>query len=106
MTLTNRIAAVHVVYRATGECIHWFGQLTSHSPGILAGMVQSAEQTVGEDEGMVRVMWTWGTDSVYCEISSCFFPALLPDAASVCSGESSEWTEASNRGQQAVKLQR
>ena len=54
VTLTSRIAAVHVVYGATSECIHWFGQLASYYPGILAGMVQAAEQTVGVDDSMVR----------------------------------------------------
>ena len=54
VTLTSRIAAVHVVYAATSERIHWFGQLASHNPGILASMVQAAEQTVGVDDGMVR----------------------------------------------------
>ena len=54
VTLISRIAAVHVVYRATSECIHCFGQLTSHNPGILAGLVKSAEHTVGQDDHMVK----------------------------------------------------
>jgi hypothetical protein len=47
LTLTNRIAAVHVVYRDTSESTHWFGQLTSHYPEILAGMrLAAAEKEV------------------------------------------------------------
>ena len=53
--LTNRIAAVHVVYRAVCECVHWFGQLTLHNPGILAGLVEREAQQVApeDDEEMV-----------------------------------------------------
>lgn len=54
-TLVNRIAALHVVYRANSEYIHWFGQLTSHRPGILPGLVQTIHQTVGQDECIVSV---------------------------------------------------
>ena len=54
INLTSRIAAVHIVYRAVCECVHWFGQLTLHNPGILAGLV--AQQIVPEDdECMVRL---------------------------------------------------
>ena len=53
VTLVGRIAAVHVVYRANSEYIHWFSQLTSHKPGILPGLVQSVKQTVGQDEDIV-----------------------------------------------------
>ena len=55
VTLIDRIAAVHVVYRENSEYIHWFGQLTSHSPGILPGLVQSVQQTVGQDECIVSL---------------------------------------------------
>jgi hypothetical protein len=44
MMLTNKLVAVHVVYRANSGQIHWFGQLTTHSPGILSGLVHAAEQ--------------------------------------------------------------
>ena len=54
VSLIGRIAAVHVVFRESCECIHWFGQLTSHKPGILEGLVKSAEQTVGQDDCMVH----------------------------------------------------
>ena len=50
VTLVHRIAAVHVVYRTNHEYIHWFGQLTSHSPEILPSLEQP---TVDEDEDMV-----------------------------------------------------
>ena len=53
ISLMGRIAAVHVVYRETSQCIHWFGQLTSHRPGILDGLVKSTEQTAGQDDCMV-----------------------------------------------------
>ena len=53
VTLVGRIAAVHVVYRANSEYIHWFGQLTSHSPGILPGLIQSVQQTLGLDQCIV-----------------------------------------------------
>ena len=59
VTLISRIAAVHVVYRATSECIHCFGQLTSHNPGILAGLLKSAQHTVGQDEHMVKYNGTF-----------------------------------------------
>lgn len=62
VTLTTRIAAVHIVHRATCEHIHWFGQLTSYSPGILSGMVQ---EELGKTEGMVR---------------AGFLDAILPDS--------------------------
>ena len=51
ISLVHRIAAVHVVYRASSECLHWFGQLTAHRPGILAGVRQAVQQTAGQDEG-------------------------------------------------------
>ena len=54
VTLISRIAAIHVVYKATSESIHWFGQLTSQNPGILAGLVKLAQQTAGQDEHMVK----------------------------------------------------
>ena len=54
VSLIGRIAAVHVVFRESCECIHWFGQLTSHKPGILEGLVKSAEQTAGQDDCMVH----------------------------------------------------
>ena len=49
VSLVSRIAAVHVVYRASSECIHWFSQLTSHCAGIMNPL----QQLVGEDECMV-----------------------------------------------------
>ena len=52
VTLVSRIAAVHVVYRASSECIHWFAQLTSHYAGILPS-VQSIQQETGQDKCMV-----------------------------------------------------
>ena len=52
VTLVSRIAAVHVVYRASSECIHWFAQLTSHYAGILPG-VQSILQETVQDKCMV-----------------------------------------------------
>ena len=54
MSLIGRIAAVHVVYRECCERIYWFGQLTSHSPGVLEGLVQSVGETTGIDNCMVR----------------------------------------------------
>ena len=54
VSLVGRIAAIHVVHAESCECIHWFGQLTSQSPGILGSLIQSAEQTAGEDDCMVR----------------------------------------------------
>ena len=48
VSLIDRIAAVHVVYQANCECIHWFGQLTSHRPAILDGL-----QTEGQDDTFV-----------------------------------------------------
>ncbi|CAI8002393.1 E3 ubiquitin-protein ligase rnf213-alpha [Geodia barretti] len=53
VSLIGRIAAVHVVYRECCECIYWFGQLTSHSPGVLEGLVQSVGETTGIDNCMV-----------------------------------------------------
>ncbi|CAI8034865.1 E3 ubiquitin-protein ligase RNF213 [Geodia barretti] len=51
ISLIDRIAAVHVVYQTNCESIHWFGQLTFHSPGILEGLAESIKQTTGyEDE--------------------------------------------------------
>ena len=53
MSLVGRIAAIHVVYAESSECIHWFCQLTSQSPGILGGLVQSVELTACENDCMV-----------------------------------------------------
>ena len=53
VSLVGRIAAVHVVYAESCEGIHWFGQLTSQSPGILSSLLQSVEQTAGQDDCMV-----------------------------------------------------
>ena len=58
VSLIGRIAAVHVVYRECCECIYWFGQLTSHSPGVLEGLVQSVGETTGIDNCMVRATYT------------------------------------------------
>lgn len=49
--MINWISAVHVVYKATHDHIHWFGQLTSHIPGILVAMMQKAEPE--EEQNMV-----------------------------------------------------
>ena len=40
-TLTSKIVAVHVVYHSVEEHIHWFGQITSHQPGILEQLANS-----------------------------------------------------------------
>ena len=50
ISLIDRIAAVHVVHETNCESIHWFGQLTFHSPGILEGLAESVKQTAGQDE--------------------------------------------------------
>jgi hypothetical protein len=50
MSLVGQIAAVHVVYRECCDCIHWFGQLTSHRPGILESLV---EQTTDQKDSMM-----------------------------------------------------
>ena len=97
VTLVDRIAALHVVYRANSEYIHWFGQLTSRSPGILSGLVQSVQQTVGQDECIVSERIN------YLDRCRAAFPPLL-DASLVCSRESAKWTEASYREQEEVTI--
>ena len=80
--LVGRIAAVHVVYRETSQCIHWFGQLTSHRPGILDGLVKSTEQTAGQDDCMVLT---------HMHFVTCVLVMFLAsDSAPLCCGEDTE----------------
>ena len=54
MTLTNRIAAVHVIYSFLCEEFHWFGQLTAQHPGIVSNLSQMSpgkENNVGDRAG-------------------------------------------------------
>ena len=53
MNLTNRIAAVHVVYNSVWEELHWFGQLTSLHPGLLPSLTREGGQGAAGDEDMV-----------------------------------------------------
>ena len=50
--LINRITALHVVFKACSENIHWFTQLTSLNPGILVHLDKSRAT---QDENMVCV---------------------------------------------------
>ena len=43
-TLTSKIVAVHVVYHSVEEHIHWFGQITSHQPGILEELLIDSQK--------------------------------------------------------------
>ena len=55
MSLARRVAAVHGVYGDMQESLHWFGQLTCHNPGILAGLAEQLPQILpSEDEDPVR----------------------------------------------------
>ena len=65
MTLTNRIAAVHVVYDLVCEELHWFGQLTSLHPGILSALTGEGGQEGAGDEDMVRE-WVDCSMTYYC----------------------------------------
>ena len=51
MSLIEKIAAVHVVYRESSKYIDCFGQLTSYSPGILDSFVN---KTADQVDCMVR----------------------------------------------------
>ena len=53
VTLVSRIAAVHVVYRASSECIHWFTQLTSYYAGIVHSVVKSVQEETDQERFMV-----------------------------------------------------
>ena len=55
LSLVHRIAAIHVAFRENSECIHWFGQLTSLSPGILESLLQSEQLPAEKEDFMVCV---------------------------------------------------
>ena len=55
LSLVHRIAAIHVAFRENSECIHWFGQLTSLSPGILDSLLQSEQLLAEKDDCIVCV---------------------------------------------------
>ena len=89
VSLVARIAAVHVVFREYSECIYWFGQLTSHNPGILQGIFQSVGKAA---DTMVRTVVTSVFESqfythydrsfcqstVYARYQNCLFLHTLP----------------------------
>ena len=69
MTLTNRIAAVHVVYDSICEELYWFGQLTSQYPGIVSSLL--SQRSLGE-EGMV------GAGGAFHCFPSAFLSPIFP----------------------------
>lgn len=64
MTLTNRIAAVHVVYSFTCQKLHWFDQLTLQYPGIVYILLEEVSQMSPGGKDMVGPY-------MYINCSSC-----------------------------------
>ena len=53
MTLTDRIAAVHIVYSSICKELHWFDQLTFQYPGIVYILLEEVPQMSPGDKGIV-----------------------------------------------------
>ena len=51
-SLTRRIAAVHVIHHTYQSHLFWFGQLTSHMPGVMVTL-DSEQRVPDNSEEMV-----------------------------------------------------
>ena len=61
VTLMQRIAALHVVYQLNKPQVLWFGQLVTHSPGI---MVHLRTKSNFSDKTEMVCTWTMGRLSI------------------------------------------
>ena len=79
-TLTSKIVAVHVVYRSVEEHIHWFGQITSHQPGILEELLidsQKGPQICSDMVGLQLIYIVLMMYSSYFGLPFTFITALF-----------------------------